>query len=152
MRRARFLGTTRQWGMSACTEKDGNKLQYCTSSLFYPQCLNGETVIPSCCCFSPGKVTLYCFVCKLFNEYRDEEGFLGNGYSEWKNAYRSISSHEISAAHKNALISLTVRKKLVALITILQNKLMRNRDTMRHWFLLETWGLLKNWVSCPLKA
>jgi len=47
----------------------------------------------------------------LFNESRDEEGFSANGSSDWKNAYRSIHSHEISAAHKNALISLSVRVK-----------------------------------------
>jgi len=34
-----------------------------------------------------------------------------NGSSDCKNASRSISSHEISAAHKNALMSLTVRAK-----------------------------------------
>jgi len=60
-------------------------------------------MIRSCLCFSPGKGKLYCFVCKLFNESHDEEGFSGNGYSDWKNASRSVSSQEIPAEHKNAL-------------------------------------------------
>jgi len=90
------------------SHKDGNTLRYYTSSLFYSQCLNGETMIRSCLCFSPGKGKPYCFVCKLFTESRDEEGFSGNGHSDFEDASRSISSHEISAAHKNALISLTI--------------------------------------------
>jgi len=90
------------------SQTNGNKLRHCTSSLFYSQCLNDETVIRSCLCFSPGKGKLYCFLFKLFNESRDEDRFSGNGYSDWKNASRSASSHEIPAAHKNVLISLTV--------------------------------------------
>jgi len=72
--------------------------------------LNGEKVIRLWLCFSPEKGKLYCFVWKLFDESRDKEGFSGNGYSDWKNASRSISSQEISAAHKNALMSLTARQ------------------------------------------
>ena len=47
--------------------------------LFHPQCLNCEKVIRSRLCFSPEKGKLYCFVYKLFNESRDEEGFSVNG-------------------------------------------------------------------------
>ena len=93
------------------SQKDGNKLRCCTSSLFYPECLNGEKVIRSWLCCSPGKRKPYCFVHKLFNESRDEGGCSWNGYSNCKNATRIISSHEISAAHKNAVLSVTVRGK-----------------------------------------
>jgi len=49
---------------NSISQKDGNKLRFCTSTLFR-----------SWLCCSPGKGKLYCFVYKFFDESRDDEGF-----------------------------------------------------------------------------
>jgi len=122
-------------GKNYISQKDGNKLRCWTSSLFHPQYLNCEKVIRSWLCFSPEKGKLYCFVYKLFNESRNE-GFSANGTLIRRMHLELYLRTKYLPRIKMLLYQwLLELKRLVALITILQNKLMRNGDSMRHCFL-----------------
>jgi len=94
---------------------DGNKLRYCASSLCYAQCLNGEKVIRSWICFSPGKRKLYCFACKLLMNLVMNKDFQGVGRPTLTGRMHLEAHLRTKYLHKNALISLTVRAKAGAL-------------------------------------
>lgn len=65
--------------------------------------------MPEGLCYWETKGKLFCFVCKV----TDSEGsvrFTKDGFDDWKNAHNSLKRHEESTSHRQAIISLLVRK------------------------------------------
>lgn len=75
----------------------------CSKSLFFRDQLNGERIQRDWICYSPKTGKLFCGICKLFAK-KDETSLLATiGYSNWKNAARDLSRHEVSALHKSCI-------------------------------------------------
>ena len=93
------------------SSKQASKTQFrsCSKSLFtHEHKLTKETSKRSWLCYSPTKSSLFCFTCKVMNVKGNQ--FSEGGFNDWHNAATRVLTHEQTAAHRNALISILNRQ------------------------------------------
>ncbi|XP_050530959.1 zinc finger MYM-type protein 1-like [Daktulosphaira vitifoliae] len=94
-------------------ESEKQKIRFFHSSLFYRNLHNGETVERDWLSYSTSTGNIYCFICRLFSNERNQ--FALFGFRDWKHPER-IVDHEESRSHKASLITYSKRRKNLNLI------------------------------------
>ncbi|XP_050542284.1 zinc finger MYM-type protein 5-like [Daktulosphaira vitifoliae] len=94
-------------------KNEKQKIRFFHSSLFYRNLHNGETVERDWLSYSPSTGNIYCFICHLFSNERNQFAFFG--FRDWKHPER-IVDHEESRSHKASLITYSKRRKNLNLI------------------------------------
>lgn len=104
------------------SREDGYVDRKCSTKLFHRTLPNNEKVDRFWLCFSPSTGKLYCYVCKLLAEERDNP-FTGSGFSDWKHASERVTEHEKSKNHVGSIVACAIRaKNLTCLDRALQNQ------------------------------
>lgn len=86
------------------------KPRFCQKSFFtYKHKPTNKTHVRDWLCYSETKGQLFCFVCKV-TDAGCTSRFTTEGFDDWKNANNLLKRHEESTAHRQAIISLLVRK------------------------------------------
>ncbi|XP_018368022.1 PREDICTED: zinc finger MYM-type protein 1-like [Trachymyrmex cornetzi] len=99
-----------------------------SSSMFVRVLANGEKHDRKWLMYSESTGCVFCYVCKLFSNANSRESkFVKGGFSDWKKATESITSHENSKEHKDCLIIWISRTSATNLIdkelaTTIQNE------------------------------
>lgn len=84
--------------------------RHCSSQYFYrvhPG--TKKSMLRDWMCYSPSTGDVFCFHCVLFSASSTSP--FTSGFSDWKNAERSISRHETNDTHLNALKSLLLHSR-----------------------------------------
>lgn len=87
-----------------------NKKRFCKKSYFtklheLTNTSNSRTWL----CYSPRKGKLFCFPCKLLNSSPSK--FTNEGFDNWKHASPEIRRHEETVSHKQAVLTVLIRRK-----------------------------------------
>ena len=93
---------------ASSTRFEGEKYnRQCQKSLFtYTHQLTKQQHPRAWLCYSTSEHAVYCFACKLMTHV---SVFGKQGYKDWKRASQAIPSHEISSAHREAMVQLSER-------------------------------------------
>lgn len=93
------------------TYENENNPRFCRKSFFtYIHKPTNKTHVRDWLCYSETKGQLFCFVCKVTDSGCSSR-FTKEGFDDWKNANNLLKRHEESTSHRQAIISLLVRKK-----------------------------------------
>lgn len=86
----------------------------CQKSFFtYTHKPTNKTHLRDWLCYSEAKGKLFCFVC-IVTDSGCSSRFTKEGFDDWKNANNLLKRHEQSTSHRQAIISLLVRKNRAA--------------------------------------
>jgi len=77
--------------------------------LFFGRNASGEKYFRNWLLYSPAKGNVYCFCCKLFSTASQKSRFSTDGFSDWKNATKSIRLHESGNEHSVAMTAYLAR-------------------------------------------
>lgn len=80
-----------------------NQNRYFSPNLFYKKLQNNEQCERKWLMFSESAGSIFCFVCKLFSMGCDNP-FVKGGFSNWKKADETVSSHENSKGHNKCMM------------------------------------------------
>lgn len=92
--------------------KDGKNRKLTRPMFTRKHALTGETYDREWLCYSPQSGKVFCFVCCL---HPGANNVLTHGYNDWKNIGATLSSHDESPEHRDAIISLLQRSSPNAL-------------------------------------
>lgn len=76
------------------------KTRFCQKKYFFKKLANGERVERDWLVYSVSTGTVFCYICKMFNDKTD---FGKNGFNDWKNAQARIKYHETCDEHQHSL-------------------------------------------------
>lgn len=104
---------------SARRDELQNTNRYCKKSFFTLIHDSSQKVLDrNWLCFSESKGKLFCFPCKLLTtsvqKMKESMGFASTGFCDWKHAVESLSRHEKTSIHANAMFSLSLLQKKAA--------------------------------------
>lgn len=87
-----------------------NKKRSLSKNCFYRVKKNNELVNREWLVLSPSTLSLYCWVCKLFNKTAlTKTALSSSGLNDWKHVNERISEHENASYHRDAIISMSLR-------------------------------------------
>ena len=91
-----------------------NQSRSCSRNVLSSAKSNGETYPRECPVYSPTKGKVYCFVCKLFTKWSENDSSLAaiifHGFDDLAHC-QLIQTHENSRSHRNFLLSCLTRRR-----------------------------------------
>lgn len=83
----------------------------CSKKNFIRLKKNGEVVKRDWLVYSPSTQAVFCYICKLFGS--SDQALCQEGYSDWRNISKRLSSHENSTFHRKSIYSFSQRSVAV---------------------------------------
>lgn len=92
----------------------GGKERMCSSNNFFRVKKNGEKIRRDWLLYSPSSKAVFCYICKLYSS--SDQALCKNGFSDWRNVSKRLSSHENSPFHRESVYSFSQRSAIIGRI------------------------------------
>lgn len=112
------------------------KPRHCQASFFeYTHKLTGQRYNRKWLCYSQTIGCLFCLPCKVMASQSSisssEDKLVSGGFNDWKHCADLLHRHESKASHKEALLSIATRQKMIGCINTQLSR--QVQDEMSYW-------------------